>query len=350
MHTSADRAAVAKKAGVAESTVSRALADSPLISAQTKLAVRAAAQALGYIPNRQAAIFATQKTRRLAIVVPVYAGFSPFSRAFFPALLDGAVLAAEKKGYTVSILLDRVGGQPKDLSQIVSSREADGLLFSMSRASDPRISRLQKDGVPFVLTNTHEPDCNCVDNNPQTGMRKAFEYVRSMGHCRIGYVAGDKGYHNAVERLETFQSLAREFALESVCIDGDFSRTSGYYCAAKLLRSKHKPTLIMTASDRSALGVLQYCRDHGIAVPDALSIIGYDNLGPSEFFSPSLTTIDNPIAQIGAASADLLIDYIENRSAGPVCRKLDTDFVIRESSGPRVPQTHMKRRAVHGKK
>src|SRR5512136_3029887 len=94
MHTRASRAEVAKRAGVAESTVSRALSDSPLISAAVKERVRKAAAALGYVPSRQAAKFATKRTYHLGFVVRSYRSFPPFSRAYFPALLDGAVLGA----------------------------------------------------------------------------------------------------------------------------------------------------------------------------------------------------------------------------------------------------------------
>lgn len=342
MHASASRADVARKAGVAESTVSRALSGSPLISKETRRAVEQAAQSLGYIPNKQAAIFATQKTRRIGIVVPVHASFPPFSRAYFPALLNGVVMGSEKQGYSVTIVLDGTKDGPKDLLHLVRAREVDGLVFAITRNDDSRLETLRNQKIPFVLTNSVAPGCHCVDNNPGPGMQKAFDYLISMGHQSVGYISGDPHYHNAQERLEIFRKLSVAAGIQTTHMEGNFSKTSGYYCAAKLLQGNNRPSLIMTSSDREAIGVLHYCRDHGIAVPGEVSIIGYDNLDPSEFLSPSLTTVDNPVVEIGEASAELLIDQIENGSDNPITKELDTDFIVRESSGPCRKETRGK--------
>jgi LacI family transcriptional regulator len=334
-HTGAQRAAVAKRAGVSESTVSRALSGSNLISEKTKERIRKAASELGYIPNKQAACFSTQKTSRLGFVVPVYRSFPLFSRAYFPAMLDGAVKGAEQRGYSITIIPDKKGDEFKDLPNTVKSREVDGLLMVITTISDPRIEELKNQEIPFVLINSLRQGCYSVDSNPLPGMKKAFEYMVEMDHRNIGYISGDRQYQNSLDRLDAFNQLAHEFKIKNVIMDGNFSRRSGYYCAGKFLNNGNPPSLIMTSSDREAIGVIDYCRDHNVSIPEQLSVIGFDNLDPAEFVTPTITTVDNPVTQTGEQSSKLLIDMIEGNIKEPVAKKLDTGFIVRQSSGKR---------------
>ena len=328
------RLEVALRAGVSESTVSRALNDSPLITPEVKLRVRNAAAQLGYIPNRQAELLARKRTFRLGLVVRTYDRFPPFTRSYFPRLLDGVVLCAEELGYSVTIVLDRKHGKFRDMVRFVQSKEVDGLLFAVTPTEDPRFDRLQENQIPFVLINSHREGSSSVDGDPRRGMRMSFEHACTFGHTRIGYVTGDLAYWNGVERLSVFRELCEEFPVEPRIFIGDFSKSCGYRAAREFFGSDDPPTIIMTASDREALGVLDYCREQGIRVPEDASIIGYDNLGPSSDITPGLTTVDNPVSQTGRESVRLLVDTIEKRVHRPVRTTLETGFIVRESTGP----------------
>lgn len=328
------RSEVARLAGVSESTVSRSLNDSPHISHQSKQRVKDAAKRLGYIPSRQAALFARRRTYTIAFVVPSYQKFPPFSRAYFPALLDGAVLGAEARGFSVAIVLDKVESESRDYGALVRSRTYDGLLFAVTRADYDRFRYFGENSIPFVLVNNYSEGLYSVDARPEPGMRGAFAHAASLGHRRIGYITGDISYKNAVDRLDVFRRLAAERGMETVIAEGDFSRTSGYQGTQQLMTGATPPTLVMTSSDRAALGVLQYCAEAGIAVPRDLSVIGYDNLLPATDVSPSLSTVDNPISQAGWEAVQLLVDVINGKVTEPVQLWLDTSFVARKSTGP----------------
>lgn len=332
---------MARKAGVSGPTVSRALSGSPLIPASTRERVKAVAEAMGYVPNRQAALFILKRTLRLGFVIPLYKAFPPFSRPYFPALLDGAVIKAEERGYSITIIMDRIGNEPKNLARLVQAKEVDGLLFAITKSGDERLKELGRKEIPLVLLNNLVKGCASVSNNPVTGMKQAFEYLKDMGHKRIGYISGDREYIDAVERLRAFNELASKYSMEATVLQGNFSKTSGYQCAGKLLNAEKPPTAIMTSSDREAVGVLNYCRDHRVPVPGRVSVIGYDNLDPTEFISPPLSTVMHPVREIGCEGADLLIDLIEKKKKGPIHLKLNTGFIVRESSG-RVPGEEMK--------
>jgi LacI family transcriptional regulator len=326
------RAEVARLAGVSESTVSRSLSDSPHISTASKQRVREAAERLGYVPSRQAALFTWRRTSTVGFVVPLYATFPPFSRAYFPALLDGAVLGAEQLGYSVAIVLDKVEAATRDYFGLIKSRTYDGLLFAVTQADVSPFHYLKENNVPFVIVNNYCEGLDSVDARPEPGMRKAFSHAAELGHRRIGYITGDMAYRNAVDRLEVFKRLAEEHRMITSIVEGTFSKTSGLQGTARLLQQPDPPTLIMTSSDRAALGVLQYCAAQGVRVPEDVSVIGYDNLHPAQDVAPALSTVDNPVSRAGWDAAQLLIGIINGTVASPVQRWLDTDFVPREST------------------
>ncbi len=312
--------------------MSRALNDSPLITEAIKAKVRESALALGYVPSRQAALFARSRSYTIGLVVPEYKSFPPFSRPYFPALLDGAVLGAEDRGFSITIVLDRVSRQVRDYLALLHSRTVDGLIFAVTPSDYGPFAELVDSGMPFVLIDNYHEGISSVDSRPTPGMRAAFSHAYNLGHRDIGYVTGDMSFRNAVDRLAAFRSLAAECGIEPRIEEGDFSRSSGYRAAGRLLSGSRKPTLIMTSSDRAALGVITYCNEKGIAVPSELSVIGYDNLYPAQDLVPSLSTVDHPISLSGRVGTELLADLIEGKERGPVQKWLDTGFVVREST------------------
>ena len=316
-----------------ESTVSRALSDSHLISDEVKERVRRVAAELDYTPNRQAANFARQRSGTIGLVVPRYTAFPPFSRAYFPTLLDGVVLAAERRGFFVTIVLDHERTSLHNLDSLIASRSLDGFLFAVSPSQYDRYFDLKDRDVSFVLINNYHEQLSSVDALPEPGMRRAFEHAYQLGHRRIGYITGDLGFRNGIDRLTVCENLAEEFGVDVAVREGDFSKTSGYRETTRLLDATTPPTLVMTASDRAAIGALEACRDRGVAVPRELSIIGYDDLHPARDISPKLSTVHQPIEESGAEAADLLVDIIEGGRKRAATRWLDTSFVIRESTG-----------------
>jgi LacI family transcriptional regulator len=332
MASKSARSDVAALAGVSESTVSRALNNSPLITEPVKRKVREAAKRLGYVPSRQAALFARKRTNNIGFVVPAYSSFPPFSRSYFPALLDGLVLESDEKGYAPTIILDKQDRTTEDYSVLVRSRRVDGLLFAVTPADFRPFAGLREAGIPFVLINNYHKDLNSADALPESGMRKAFSHGYNLGHRRIGYITGDMRYRNAVDRLEIFNKLSKEFGAEAVVEQGDFSKTSGFKGTRRLFSRSNTPTLIMTASDRAAFGVLEFAALNKIHIPGDLSVIGYDDLPPVQDVFPPLSTVVHPVTALARQAARLLIDILEKQREEPVQEWLDTDFVVREST------------------
>lgn len=334
----ATRGDVARRAGVAESTVSRALNDSPLITEAIKEKVRAVARELEYIPSRQAANFARSRAGSIGLVVPTYSSFPPFSRPYFPILLDGVVMGAAERGYPVTIVPSRVGTDMADVFSLIKSRAVDGLVFAVTPSDYEPFLELLEAGMPFVLINNYHEGLSSVDSLPEPGMRKAFSHASNLGHRKVGYITGDRSFRNAIDRLAAFEALAAEFGMDVVITEGDFSRTSGWRGAARLLERADPPSLVMTSSDRAALGVLAYCVEKGVSVPRDLSVIGYDNFYSAQDVSPPLSTVDNPVSDSGRLGASLLIDFLEGLGAWPRQVWLDTSFVVRATTAPAAPR------------
>ena len=333
MHTYASRTDVAQRAGVSEATVSRSLSDSPLIPAHTKEKVRAIARELGYVPSKQAASFACKRTFRLGLVSRTYKTIPPFSRPYLPAILDGAVQEAEARNYLVTIILDQKNNELKDLVEIVRSREVDGLLLTVVSVGDFRLETLKRSKIPFVLINSYGAGCNSVDVKPDEGIRQVIDHCLQNSHRRIGFITGDLKFQNALDRQSVFVRIAKERTIEYQIAEGNFSRDSGYACAGRLLQSATAPTAIFCSSDREALGVMEYCKDHSIKIPDDVSLIGYDNFDVATIMNPALTTIDNFARQTGRDAASLLMDVIENKVKKPTAHWLKSKLIVRQSTG-----------------
>ena len=327
------RAEVARAAGVAESTVSRALNDSSLISDEVKKRIKEIASQMGYIPNRQAVLLASNKTMRIGLVVRTYKSFSPFTRSYFPRLLDGVLQQAESLGYSVTIVLDKKGDQYKDLSDMIYSKEVDGFIFSVTPLDDPRFKDLNDHKVPFVLVNNIVEGTNSVSCDPYAGTRDALSHLTALGHRHIGYITGDINYWDGRERLRVFEELCSEKKLRYTLTEGNFSKKSGIAGAETLLKTSDIPTALMAGSDRCALGVMEYCKKEDISIPGDISLIGFDNLGPARDTVPGLSTIHHPVVRMGSDAVELLCSKLNGETRKKTSLLVDSGFIIRGSTG-----------------
>ena len=328
MGKSVGRAEVAKAAGVSESTVSRALNDSPLISDEIKKKVRTVSEQLGYFPSRTATLFASNKSFAIGFVVPYYPSIMPFTRPYFPSLLDGLLLGSLEHNYTISIVFENHLGRYRSYYELINSHSYDGLVFAITKDQFPEIQPLIDRSLPFVLVNNYQAGAASIYARPDVGMTKAFEHATGLGHSHIGYITGDLQFKNGKDRLAMFEQLASRYHCTTTIVEGDFSRSSGFDAFQQL---SHGPSLVMTASDRQAFGFFQACTEHGKRVPQDLSVIGYDNFQPASTSAPPLTTVNHPITEMGRQAVLMLVSMIEQGKAGEQ-KWADTDLVIRRST------------------
>jgi LacI family transcriptional regulator len=221
---------------------------------------------------------------------------------------------------------------------MAGSRRVDGLLVVRTRCRDERITYLLESGFPFVAFGRSDLDLDfpCVDVDGTKGLDEATQYLIDLGHRRIAYISAPLDLMFANYRLAGYKRAMGRNGLpvqgEWIAI-GRLTQEDGYREGSKLLDLEPAPTAIIAANDLMALGVISAAQERGLAVGRDLAVVGFDNTPMAQHFHPSLTTVHQPIYDIGKMICRMLIQLIEN--GDPVQRQvmLEPTLVIRESSG-----------------
>lgn len=312
---------VALAAGVAPSTVSRALTGSPLLPASTIEHVRKIAEEIGYRPNRLASQLASNKSYTIGFVVPEMEGKrGPFQIAYYANLLDAAVREAEKFGFTISIhTLPYNGNSVSRIKELFDSRGIDGVIVSGLSLNNRMLNPLIKTKVPFVIIGYQRqkneiPIINCRPIKALKDMVKALE---EKGYQEIIYVSGDmKFYDSVLQKEDLYDALTSSAIRLSKELSGDYSRKSGYSAALDIFKNKFKKkTVVFLANDLMATGFYRYAYEHQIAIPQKVGVIGSDDEVISRTLFPELATIRQPRAEMGSASVRELMALIKGKSA-----------------------------------
>jgi LacI family transcriptional regulator len=336
---------VARLAGVSRATVSYVLNDSDsgiAISQPTRTRVLEAARQLGYYPNAAARSLRGQRTGVVGLA-PHESAYRMTSNAFLPLVIGG--ITSVFGPADVKLLIE-----PFDPSQtdpyisLVRGGRVDGIIFAGQRADDEQVRQLYADRVPVVLWGgLPGSDLPYVDIDNVAAARRAVEHLLSLGHRRIACItdgpAGHK-YPEVHDRLDGYRTALESHGIpfdESLLRHGDFDEQSGDTAMRSLLAAPERPSAVFVASDEVAFGAMKAAKALGARIPHDLALVGFDDLPTAAFVEPPLTTVRVPAREIGAAAARMLLQILETgHRADSVI--LDTELVVRESSGARLPQ------------
>jgi LacI family transcriptional regulator, repressor for deo operon, udp, cdd, tsx, nupC, and nupG len=323
---------IAKHVGVSAGTVSRALSRPEKVLPATRTRIEQAAAALGYVPNTVARTLKTQRSGKILVTVP------DIANPFFAQILQGAEDAAQAVGYAV--LLGDTLHQPdreERYAQMLRRNEADGLIVLGHRLPPTAREIVQQLGSTAPVVNGCEFDpalgIPSVHIDNAAAARAVMEHLYGLGHERIAVVGGPPDNPLHQQRLEGVRAAARARGrLRALSVvPGDFSLESGHTAAMALLAGASAPTAIFCFSDQMALGALAACRDLGIRVPDDLSLVGFDDLASSAFLTPPLTTVRQPMREIGVRAVNLLLAIIEQVEV-PLQQTLEFTLMVRGST------------------
>ena len=328
---------VAKLANVAPSTVSRVIANNPRISEKTKKRVRAAMDQLGYHPNFIARSLASQSTRVIGLVFPQSSGVF-FQNPFFAEVLQGLSEGAHEKQYALQMSTGITEEEMYEgVVHMVQGGRVDGIILLYSRVGDKILTYLQERGFPFVVVGKpydHVEAITHVDNDNFSAAKEAAEYMIGLGHMNIGFIGGSPSLTVTIDRLRGFQEALREAKLpvdDDYIIHEEFLREGGQEAVKALLSRKVPPTALIVTDDLMALGVVNTLTEMQIDIPEAVSIISFNNVLFAEMSRPPLTSIDIHIEELGYQAARSLIQIIENENE-PVKRiTIPHRLVIRNS-------------------
>lgn len=327
---------VAKLAGVSRTTVSYVLNDveTANISSDTRQRVRAAANELGYVPNAAAQMLAGQRTQIVGLVFPrAYPHLS--THMFLLQVMDGLVGVAQQNG--VRLLIDSVESSLEGAYlELVRSKRIDGLiLIDLLPDDDRALQSLVRDGFPVVSIGwVHDNICS-VDVNTRSGAQAAVEHLIGLGHTRIACITNYPVTETTPSsRLEGYRDALAAAGIafdERLVKSGQYSPESGLVAMKELLDGAAQPTAVFVASDIVAFGVMQAIQANGLAIPDDVAVIGFDDLPLARFANPPLSTVRVPAERQGQLAGQLLIDKIQKKSVA-THTWLETQLVIREST------------------
>jgi LacI family repressor for deo operon, udp, cdd, tsx, nupC, and nupG len=325
---------VAKRARVSPSTVSRVLSRPQVVSVKTRNRVLRAVDVLGYTPNSTAKNLRTARTGKLLVTVP------DISNPFFALILQGIEDAAQREEYAV-LLGDTQHDEQREqrYALMLNSKEADGLIFLGHRLPEAAHARI-KSAAPRCA-----PVVNGCEFNPRLGVPSvhidnaraaadAMALLYDLGHRRIGVITGPLVSPLSRDRLRGASAVARERDGALTVVGGDFTVESGAEAASRLLSGGTPPTAIFCFNDEMAMGVLEYARGAGIAVPTALSVVGFDDIRFARYTLPALTTIAQPMRAIGEGTVRLLLAILADDSVPPASVTLPHRLVVRGTTAP----------------
>lgn len=320
---------VARKAGVSPSTVSRILNGTARVSDDKRLAVLAAIEQMHFAPNQMAQGLKKGRSMTVGIVV------QDISSPFFDETLRGVDDGLKGTGYASVIVSGHWNAEEEaDRIRLLLARKVDGIILLSGRISDDTVLRFANQR-PIVSTgrDIHTRSAIGYKLDNEYGAYLAVRHLIELGHRRIAFVAGPANNIDAAERLTGYTRALTEanIAVEPQLIaDGDFHEASGMLATNRLFDTGQQFTAIFAANDLSAYGARLCLYRKGIRVPDDISLVGFDDLPGSAYTTPPLTTIRQPLYEIGRVATESLLRLINGGGAEGSVPPLE--LVVRETT------------------
>ena len=325
---------IADKTGFSVNTVSLALRDSPRIPAHTRELIRAAADALNYLPNQVAKSLVSRETRTIGLVL------TDITNPILTRVAQAIELRLAGRGYsTLFATSNNDLPTERQVIEMFRSRQVDGMLiYPTSHRQLDHIRRLRQAGYPVVLL-VGDPDAGidavCVDD--RRGAYKAVRHLIGMGHRRIGIIEGGSRLGNLEKREGYLQALGEA----GLAFEPGFAAephgtavTGGYGAMERLMAAPDRVTAVFAANDSLAIGALRWTQMHGFAVPADVAIIGFDNIEFAEHAATPISSVNYAVETLTDLAVERLIGLISGGDTLPEPRVtlIDPELIIREST------------------
>ena len=323
---------VAQKAGVSIGTASRALNNDIHIAPKTRERVLKVIGELKYVANRQARSLRTTKTNMIGMMVP------DLATGYIGEIMHGidAELALNQLDL---ILFTTHRTAVKEANYVANMVQGmvDGLLIVLPRNPADYIGTLTHRNFPFVLIDhqgNSEP-CPSVGATNWQGAYNATEYLIELGHTRIGFITDSMDLGAATARLEGYKSALQIHHIPEdpgLIYEGTFFQPDGYAGASFLLDMDNPPTAIFASNDAMAIGAMDAVHNHSLRIPQDISILGFDDIPQASLVHPALTTVRQPLEQMGGIATQMLLDMLKNPKKKTSRIELPTELIIRSST------------------
>lgn len=307
---------LARELRISQSTVSRALRGDPRVAPMTMARVLQAAREMNYTPNLAARSLITRKTGTIGVVV------SDITNPFYPELLDILHNEFALAGYRAILFNERTDASVEQrLRDLINGAAVDGLVYVSATLGTPLPGHRARD-IPVVLVNRYVDSAHAdtVVSDNHRGGRLVAQAMLELGHRRIALVTGPENTTTSRDRERGFRELLQASGVqfdETLRRVGQYSHHSGYQWCLELLAAEPRPTAVFAANDVIAFGALDAARRLGVRVPAELSVVGFDDIDMAGWEGFNLTTVRQPLAEMGRAAAKLLIERIAGDDTPP---------------------------------
>ena len=324
---------IAGAAGVSIATVSRVLNDRPDVSPETRETVLRVVRERGFSTNRSARALSGGRTGLVGVTLPMV------HVEYFSRILWGASEALYEHDMR-TVLCPTMHEHHREVTLLdrLMQGTTDGSLLLLTTETNEALKALERQGYPFVVL---DPRHAVDDGIPHVtaahwaGAKAATEHLLSLGHRRIAAITGPHGWVASVDRLDGYQAAlagAGVLPAPELIAKGNFTGESGYAAATTLLDLAERPTAIFAFNDEMAVGAMRAAEERGLRLPEDLSIVGFDDLEKAEIVTPALTTVRQPLAEMGRMAVSLLARLLDRQRLEALRVELGTKLVVREST------------------
>lgn len=328
---------VAKLAQVSKMSVSRVLNGQTGVSELTRQRIMEAVEQLGYVPNPGIRGHA-DATKMIALLI------TDITTSYMGEIVRGVSSAAERLNYGLMLYTQGTlrtinhAERTKFYLSLLDNVMVDGVLMVVPLDYEVIVSDLKAHNLTYVIIDHH----NGTDNEPSVtatnrkGVLDAMRHLLALGHHRIGFITGRMDIVCSVDRLQGYKDGLAEVGLpfdSQLVMEGDFTQPTGFRQTHTLLQLPQPPTAIIASNDLMAFGAMDAAKAAGLQVGHDLSVIGFDDIFMASQVYPPLTTIRQPMAEMGADAFELLVSLLDGRTVLNLRRELPTELIIRESTG-----------------
>lgn len=326
---------IAALANVSRATVSRVINNYPHVKPEVRERVQAIITKTGFTPNIIARSLASDRSGIIGLVIPS-APDLVFTDPYFPTLIQGITQATNRLNIILSLFLLESGKvEDRTIPPLLRTGLLDGVIVNADRREDSIVAKFANYDIPFVLIGRpeHNADVSYIDCDNVGGAFTATEHLIKLGRRRIALIGAD-GNTAGDDRTTGYRRALQAYGIpedEALMRCGDFTLQSGYSAMKQLLPAK--PDAVFAASDTMALGVQRAIREAGLRIPDDIAIVGFDDLPPALHAEPPLTTMRQPIEQLGVTAVELLHKQQGTAVSEHTRIIFPTTLIIRASTG-----------------
>ncbi|MGP1675115.1 MAG: LacI family DNA-binding transcriptional regulator [Candidatus Limnocylindrales bacterium] len=331
---------VARVAGVSRATVSRVVNGSPKVSADVRRSVEKVIDRLGYVPNRAARSLVTRRSDSIAVVITEPAN-RLFNDPFFPRLIRGVSTALSARDLQLVLLMPDDDVDERRTVRYLTGGHVDGVILVSLHGDDPLPRQLAARNIPLVVLARppHGVDVNYVDADNRDGARRATAHLLDGGRRQVATITGPNDMVAGIDRLAGYVDALRDAGIaldDALVANGDFTLAGGEAAMERLLAARPELDAVFCASDLMAVGALAVLQAAGRRVPADVAIVGYDDAPIALTTRPTLSSIRQPIEEMGREMVNLLAENVEQVDRVPRRIVLATELIRRASSARRA--------------